>query len=86
MAKGKSPSAALARLAQSREAIRAQAAALDAEEKALRKALMRESAERVGAAFAGLDLGDVSRGQAGQLARAVQRLGVAETLARLDTK
>ena len=86
MAKAKNPSAALAKLAQSREAIRVQAAALDAEEKALRKALVRESAERVRAAFAGLDLGDVTKGQATQLARAVQRLGIVETLARLATK
>ena len=86
MAKGKSPSAALAKLAQSREAMRAQAAALDAEEKTLRKALVRESAERVGAAFASLDLGEVTKAQAAKLARAVQRLGVTETLARLETK
>jgi hypothetical protein len=86
MAKATSPGAALAKLAQSREAIRAQTAALDAEEKTLRKALKRESAERVGAAFAGLDLGEVTKAQAAQLARAVQQHGVAETLARLAAK
>ncbi len=86
MAKGKSASAALAKLAQNRAAIRAQAAALDAEEKELKKALAREGVERLGAAFSGLDLGEVSKPQAAKFARRVQQLGLSESLARLEAK
>jgi hypothetical protein len=86
MVKAKSTNAALARLAQNREAIRAQTAALDAEEKALLKALAREGVERLGAAFARLDLGEISKGDATRFARAVGSLGFAGTLARLEAK
>lgn len=86
MAKAKSANAALARLAQNREAIRAQAAALDAEEKALRKAMAREGAERLVAAFGRHDLGEISKGDATRFAKVVAALGFAGALARLEAK
>ena len=86
MAKAKSANAALARLAQNREAIRAQAAALDAQEKELRKALAREGAERLGAAVGRHDLGEISKGDATRFAKAVAALGLAGALARLEAK
>ena len=86
MAKTKTANAALARLAQNREAIRAQAAALDAEEKALRKVMAREGAERLGAAFGRHDLGEISKDDATRLAKVVAALGFAGALARLEAK
>ena len=86
MAKAKSANAALARLAQNREAIRAQAAALDVEEKALRKARAREGAERLGAAFGRHDLGEISTRDATRFAKAVSARGFADALARLEAK
>lgn len=86
MVKAKSANAALAKLAQVREANRAQAALIDAEEKALLKALAREGAERLGAAFARLDLGEISKGDATRFARAVGNLGFADALSRLEAK
>ena len=86
MAKAKTANAALARLAQNREAIRAQAAALDAEEKALRKAMAREGAERLGAAFGRHDLGEISKGDATRFAKVVAALSFAGALARLEAK
>ena len=86
MAKAKTANAALARLAQSREAIRAQSAALDAQEKELRKALAREGAERLGAAFGRHDLGEISKGDATRFAKAVSARGFADALTRLEAK
>ena len=86
MAKTKTANAALARLAQNREAIRAQSAALDAQEKELRKALAREGAERLGAAFGRHDLGEISKGEATRFAKAVSARGFAAALARLEAK
>ena len=86
MVKAKSANAALARLAQNREAIRAQTAALDAEEKALRKTMAREGAERLGAAFGRHDLGEISKGDATRFAKAVSARGFADALARLEAK
>ena len=86
MAKTKTANAALAKLAQNREAIRAQSAALDAQEKELRKALAREAAERLGAAFGRHDLGEISKGDATRFAKAVAALGFADALARLEAK
>ena len=84
MAKTKTANAALARPEQNREAIRAQSAALDAQEKELRKALAREGAERLGAAFGRHDLGEISKGDATRFAKAVAALGFAGALARLE--
>ena len=86
MVKAKSANVALARLAQNREAIRAQAAALDAQEKQLRKALAREGAERLGAAFGRHDLGEISKRDATRFAKAVSARGFADALARLEAK
>ena len=86
MAKTKTANAALARLVQNREAIRAQSAALDAQEKELRKALAREGAERLGAAFGRHDLGEISKGDATRFAKAVSARGFADALARLEAK
>ena len=86
MAKTKTANAALARLAQNREAIRAQSAALDAQEKELRKTLAREGAERLGAAFGRIDLGEISKGDATRFAKVVAALGFADALARLEGK
>ena len=86
MVKAKSANAALARLAQNREAIRAQTAALDAEEKALRKTMAREGAERLGAAFGRHDLGEISKGDATRFAKAVSARGFADALARIEAK
>ena len=86
MAKAKNPGAALAKLERQREANRAQAAALNAREKELKKELSREGAERLAGAFSGLDLGEVSKPQASQFAKAVQSLGFAAALARLTGK
>ena len=86
MAKAKTANAALAKLAQNREAIRAQAAALDVEEKLLRKELARESAERLGAAFGRHDLGEISKGDATRFAKAVSARGFADALVRLEAK
>jgi hypothetical protein len=86
MAKAQNPGAELAKLERQREALRSSAAALDAREKQLKKALAREGAERLAAAFAGLDLGEVSKAQAGQFAKAVQSLGFAAALVRLTGK
>ena len=86
MAKAKTANAALARLVQNREAIRAQSAALDAQEKELRKALAREGAERLGAAFGRHDLGEISKGDATRFAKAVLARGFADALARLEAK
>ena len=84
MAKTKTANAALARLAQNREEIRAQSSALDAQEKALRKTMAREGAERLGAAFGRHDLGEISNGDATRFARLVAALGFAGALARLE--
>ena len=86
MAKTKTANAALARLAQNREAIRAQSAALDAQEKELRKALAREGAERLGAAFGRHDLGEISKRDATRFAKVVAARGFADALARLEAK
>ena len=86
MVKAKSANAALARLAQNREAIRAQTAALDAEEKALRKTMAREGAERLGAAFGRHDLGEISKRDATRFAKVVATLGLAGALTRLEAK
>ena len=86
MANTKSANAALARLAQNREANRAQSAALDAQERELRKALAREGAERLGAAFGRHDLGEISKGDATRFAKAVSGRGFADALARLEAK
>ena len=86
MAKTKTANAALARLAQNREAIRAQSAALDAQEKELRKALAREGAERLGAAFGRHDLGEISKREAIRFAKAVSARGFTDALARLEAK
>ena len=86
MAKAKTANAALAKLAQNREAIRAQAAALDVEEKLLRKELARDSAERLGAALGRHDLGEISKGDAARFAKAVSARGFAAALARLEAK
>ena len=86
MVKAKTANAALARLAQNREAIRAQSAALDAEEKALRKAMAREGAERLGSAFGRHDLGEISKRDATRFAKAVSARGFADALARLEAK
>jgi hypothetical protein len=86
MAKGQNAIAELAKLARQREALRSSAAELDAREKVLKRALAREGAERLAAAFGGLDLGDVSKTQAAQFAKAVHKLGLAESLARLTVK
>ena len=86
MAKTKTANAALARLVQNREAIRAQSAALDAQEKELRKALAREGAERLGAAFGRHDLGEISKRDAARFAKAVSARGFADALARLEAK
>ena len=86
MANTKTANAALARLAQNREAIRAQSAALDAQERELRQALAREGAERLGAAFARHDLGEISKRDATRFAKAVSARGFAAALARLEAK
>ena len=86
MAKTKTANAALARLVQNREAIRAQSAALDAQEKELRKALAREGAERLAAAFGRHDLGEISKGDATRFAKAVSARGFADALTRLEAK
>ena len=86
MAKTTTANAALAKLAQNREAIRAQSAALDAQEKELRKALAREAAQRLGAAFGRHDLGEISKGDVTRFAKAVAALGFAGALARLEAK
>ena len=81
MAKAQNSGVALAKLEREREALRAAAVALDVREKQLRKALAREGAERLAAAFSGLDLGDVSKAQAYQFAKAVSSLGLSQALA-----
>ena len=86
MAKAQNPGTALAKLGREREALRAAAAALDTREKELKRALARESAERLAAAFSGLDLGEVSKAGASQFSKAVQSLGFAAALARLTGK
>lgn len=86
MAKAKTANAALARLAQNREAIRSQSAALNAQEKELRKALAREGAERLGSAFGRHDLGEISKGEATRFAKAVSARGFAAALARIEAK
>ena len=86
MAKAQNAGAELAKLERQREALRASAAELDAREKTLKKALAREGAERLAAAFAGLDLGEVSKTQAAQFAKATVALGLGGALARLTAK
>lgn len=79
-------SSALAKIARDREAVAAQAAALDVQEKEMRKALAREGTARLALAFDKVDVGEVSKGDATRFAKRVQQLGLAETLARLDAK
>ena len=79
-------SAALAKLTRDREAIVAQAAALDIQEKEMRQALAREGAAKLALAFSKVDLGEVSKGDATRIAKAVHRHGLAETLTRLEAK
>jgi hypothetical protein len=86
MAKTQNAGAELAKLERQREALRASAAELDAREKTLKRALAREGTERLAAAFGTLDLGDVSKAQAAQFAKAVAALGLAGALARLTAK
>ena len=61
-------------------------AVLDAEEKALCKALARKSVERLGAGLARLDLGEISKDDATRFAKAVGNHGFADALARLEAK
>jgi hypothetical protein len=86
MAKGLNPTAALAKLAQDREAVRVRAAELDALEKDLKKAIGIEGATRLSTAMAGLSLGEVSKAKATEFGRHVQRLGLNESLTRLAVK
>ena len=86
MASAPKPNAALAKLARDREAIAARAAALDVEEKAIRKSLSQAGAATLSLTFGKLDLGEVSKPEALRLARAVQRLGLSDALARLESK
>lgn len=79
-------SAALAKLARDREAIRVQAAALDVQEKAMRKALAHEGIATLIAALGKLDLGEVSKADAARFAKSVQRLGLSQSLERLEAK
>ena len=78
--------AALAKLARDREAIAAQAAALDLQEIEMRRALAREGIATLSAALGKLDLGEVTKGEATRFAKRVQQLGLTETLARLEAK
>jgi hypothetical protein len=86
MAMAQNAIADLVRFEREREALRISAAALDQREIDLKRALARERAERLGAAFSALDLGDVSKTQAAQFAKAAQTLGLVESVARLTTK
>jgi hypothetical protein len=86
MAKGLNPTAALAKLAQDREALRARTAELDTRERELKVAVAREGATRLATAIAGLNLGEVSKAQAVEFGRHVQRLGLAGSLTRLAAK
>jgi hypothetical protein len=86
MAKALNPTAALAKLAQDREAIRVRATELDAQEKELKKAVSREGATRLSTVISDLDIGLVSKAQATEFGRLVQRLGLAESLSRLAAK
>jgi hypothetical protein len=86
MAKAQNPGAELAKLERQREALRSSAAALDVREKELKRALAREGAERLAAAFSGLDLGEFSKAQAAQFAKAVASLGLAQALALVTAK
>jgi prefoldin subunit 5 len=86
MARAQNAGAELAKLERQREALRASAAELDAREKTLKRALAREGTERLAVAFGTLDLGEVSKAQAVQFAKAVAALGLAEALARLTAK
>jgi hypothetical protein len=86
MAKALNPTTALAKLAQDRDAIRVRSAQLDAQERELKKAVAREGAARLSAAISGLNLGDVSKAQAVEFGRQVQRLGLSESLKRLSIK
>ena len=79
-------SAALAKFVRDREAIAAQVAALDVQEKEMLAALSREGVARLAAAVGKLDLGEVTKGEATRFAKRVQQLGFSEALARLDAK
>jgi hypothetical protein len=83
MATAKNAGTALAKLEREREAIRVAAAALDARERELKKALSEEGAKHIAHAFSGLDLGEVNKAQAKQFAKAVKHLGFAQALALL---
>lgn len=84
MAKVVNATVALAKLAQDREAIRVRAGELDAQEKELKKLVAREGATRLATVISGLKLGDVTKVQAVELGRHIQRLGLTESLNRLS--
>lgn len=86
MAKVVNATVALARLAQDREAIRVRAGELDAQEKELKKLVAREGATRLASVISGLKLGEVTKAQAVELGRHIQRLGLKESIDRLMPK